>query len=303
VVVYRHTELHETLARHGTAGQARFFMRSRSLSLAEMEDSEVSHSAAVQTVMAAIPVDWRRGSVERADLSRFIFAPDDVIVAVGQDGLVANVAKYLDGQPVIGVNDDLKRNPGVLVQHDPDAAGSLFRRAAVGGLDRLLEPRALVEATSDDGQRIVALNEVYVGQPSHQTARYSVRLPDGRSEHQASSGLIVGTGTGATGWCRSAWLERHSELPLPAASSNELAWFVREAWPSPATGVTLTEGRLAAGSELAITVESDRLVAFGDGIEADALTLAHGQTVLLRTAMRRLNLVAASRSIVSPSRR
>lgn len=29
-------------------------------------------------------------------------APDDRIVVVGQDGLVANVANYLDGQPVIG---------------------------------------------------------------------------------------------------------------------------------------------------------------------------------------------------------
>ena len=26
------------------------------------------------------------------------------MVVVGQDGLVANVAKYLDGQPVIGVD-------------------------------------------------------------------------------------------------------------------------------------------------------------------------------------------------------
>lgn len=40
----------------------------------------------------------------RGDLDRFLFEPDDIVLALGQDGLVANVAKYLDGQPVIGSN-------------------------------------------------------------------------------------------------------------------------------------------------------------------------------------------------------
>jgi len=60
-------------------------------------------------VLGAIPSDWRRARVDRADLDRFLFEPEDVVVAVGQDGLVANVAKYLTGQPVIGCNPDPKR--------------------------------------------------------------------------------------------------------------------------------------------------------------------------------------------------
>ncbi|PYC79456.1 hypothetical protein C7C46_13895 [Streptomyces tateyamensis] len=71
----------------------------------------------------------------------------------------------------------------------------------------------------------------------------------------------------------------------------ELAWFVREAWPSPVTGTTLVEGRCTAGEELALTVESDQLVAFGDGVESDALQLTWGQTVRLRVARERLRLV------------
>lgn len=42
--------------------------------------------------------------IKRAHFDRFVFAPEDVVIAVGQDGLVANVAKYLDGQPVLGIN-------------------------------------------------------------------------------------------------------------------------------------------------------------------------------------------------------
>jgi NAD kinase len=293
VIVYRQTELQEVRARHATIGQAEFFLAGRGRTLHEVEESEATQTAAVRAVTAAIPVNWRRGSVERADLARFLFTPEDIVVAVGQDGLVANVAKYLDGQPVIGINDDPARNPGVLVQHPPAAAAGLIRALGSRKPAGRIEERTMVEAVADDGQRLSALNEVYVGQPSHQTARYTLSLPDRRWERQASSGILVGTGTGATGWCRSAWLERHSPADLPAPSASELIWFVREAWPSPATGATLTEGLLGDGAELAVIVESDRLVAFGDGIEADTISLIRGQAVQLRAAARRLRLVGA----------
>ena len=59
----------------------------------------------------------------------------------------------------------------------------------------------------------------------------------------------------------------------------------------PGDRVSLTEGELV-GSELALTIKSDRLVAFGDGIEADALSLGWGQTVRLGRASTTLRLVA-----------
>ena len=216
-----------------------------------------------------------------------LFAPDDIVAVVGQDGLVANAAKYLHGQPVLGFNPEPSRNPGVLVPHSPDDAGSLFD--SVGRNDTIVESRTMVEATVDDGQSLLALNEIYLGHPSHQTARYSIRSGE-RSERQASSGIIVGTGTGATGWCRSAWLERRSSLQLPDFGDPVLAWFVREAWPSPATNTTLTEGLCVGAAALEVAIESDRLIAFGDGIEDDRLDVTWGQTVKLRVADRRLNL-------------
>ena len=148
----------------------------------------------------------------------------------------------------------------------------------------------MVQATLDDGQTLTALNEVYVGHASHQTSRYRLSLAD-RSERQASSGLIVATGTGSTGWCRSAWLERQSHLALPTPQEPSLSFFVREAWPSPATGTSLTEGVLEAGTTLCVSVESDRLVVFGDGLEADCLSASWGQTVAVERSSRLLHLV------------
>jgi hypothetical protein len=284
VVVHRATELTELVARHGTRQQAGFFLTSRGRSLQELEQRHDSQQAALATVSAAIPLDWRRTVAERNDLDRFGFGPEDVVIAVGQDGLVANVAKYLDGQPVVGINPDPGRNPGVLVRHPPAATDKLLTTA------RSSESRTMVVARTDDGQRLLALNEVYVGHRSHQSARYRLITPDGFEERQSSSGILTGTGTGSTGWCRSVWQERNSRLALPAVTEPALCWFVREAWPSPVTGTTCTEGLLKATQQLTIVAESD-LVVFGDGIESDALTLSWGQRLEISTADTQLNLV------------
>ncbi|HEY9311115.1 hypothetical protein [Williamsia sp.] len=279
VIVYRRTELDDLLAAHGTRGQAAFFLRSRGR---DIDDVQARHDAVERArtrVDAAIPADWRRGLVERSDLSRFVFGVEDVIVVVGQDGLVANVAKYLDGQPVLGVNAEPERNPGVLVNHRADEIEEILLRP--GALERGT-PCTMVEAELDDGQILRALNEIYIGHPSHQSARYRIEF-GAAAERQSSSGVLVGTGTGGTGWCRSVWLERGSGLILPLRPDPELCWFVREAWPSPATGTDLTEGLLAEGEELGIIAESD-LVVFGDGIESDALSVSWGQRIAVRRA-------------------
>ncbi|MFD5424751.1 hypothetical protein [Streptomyces sp. NPDC127084] len=289
VLVHRTTEYEELLARHGTHGQAEFFLSSRGRSIAEVLERHRRTARALRDVTAAVPLRWRQTRVERADLDRFLFAPQDVVIVVGQDGLVANTAKYLSGQPVVGIDTDPGRNPGVLVRHRPADAGRLMRDAAAQG-GGTADELTMVEAVADDTQRIVALNEIYLGRPGHQTSRYRLGLRDA-AEPQASSGVLVGTGTGATGWLRSLWLERGSAGPLPGPAERRLIWYVREAWPSPATGTSLVEGTLAAAERLALTVESDRLVAFGDGMESDAIELTWGQTVRLGVSDTSLRLL------------
>jgi hypothetical protein len=152
----------------------------------------------------------------------------------------------------------------------------------------------MVEATVGDrtaGLTLTALNEIYLGSPTHQSARYELTLPDGRTEPQSSSGLLTGTGTGATGWLLSAAQERHSPLALPTPTAHALGWFVREAWPSPTTGATLTEGVLESDQSLSVLVRSESLVIFGDGIESDRIPLTWGQTVTITPAPRTLRLV------------
>jgi hypothetical protein len=290
VVAYRPTEWMQLLDRHATPGQARFFLEARGREVEPILERHARQAWALGKVDVAIPSQWRRARVVRADLSGFLFRPDDIVVAVGQDGLVANVAKYLSGQPVVGVNTDPSRNEGTLVRFGARSVPDVLADVAAGRA--AVDDRTMVEARLDDGQRLLALNEVFVGHRSHQSARYVVRCGEA-SERQSSSGLIVATGTGASGWARSIALERHSSLALPAPGDGRLAFFVREAWPSVSTGASLAEGAIVPPMTLTITSEMDDGVAFGDGIEDDRLVVGWGQDVRVGVAAERLALVAS----------
>ncbi len=293
VTVTRPSELEQLVARHGTAGQARFFLAARGQSIEVLDERHERLRAALTTVSNAIPAAWRRARVSRPDLSRFLFEPQDIILAVGQDGLVANVAKYLAGQPVIGVNPDPLEYQGILVPHGADQVARLLEACA--GDRHRLQARTMIAAAVDDGQHLLALNEVFVGHRTHQSARYRLCW-EREIERQSSSGLIVASGTGATGWALSIHRQRRHRLPLPEPEESRLVFFVREPFPSVATGCGLAEGEFGEGAALKVISEmNEDGVIFGDGIEDDRLTFGWGQTASFRVARQRLHLVVADR--------
>jgi NAD kinase len=291
VIVTRATEIEALIAQHGTLEQARFVLARQGRPIDDLAERHRRTKAALAQVSNALPHAWRRVRLDRADLDRFIFEPDDVIVPVGQDGLVANVAKYLDGQPVIGVNPDPSSYEGVLAQHAADSVVVTVER--VLAQRATLVERTMVAASFDDGQRLLALNEIFIGHRSHQSARYELLFGDAR-EHQSSSGIIVASGTGGTGWARSIDRERGDPLPLPAPEESRLAYFVREAFPGSGFDVAHTAGLIDAGATLDERSEmNEGGVVFGDGIEADRIEFGWGTIAHVSVAPKRLRLVAA----------
>lgn len=288
VLVHRRTEYTELLQRHSTAGQAEFFLASRGRSMQEVRERHEILQSALVSVSTSLPPDLRQARVERNDLDRYPFSPEDIIVIIGQDGLVANVAKYLNGQPVIGIDPEPNRNSGALVRFAPSEAVELVQATVHRRLQ--FSQRTMVEGVLDDGQRLVALNELYFGNRGHQSSRYAITVPGGDHEQQSSSGIIIATGTGSTGWSTSIAADRDLSTALPSAGSDHLRWFIREAWPSPSTGRSLTDGTLTRDERLEFVVQSDALVLFGDGIEADHLTVGWGQKLTVGTSSRTLNL-------------
>ena len=190
---------------------------------------------------------------------------------------------------MLGINPDAEQFDGVLVPHPPGRAKPLLAAMAAGRAE--VEERTMVTARLDDGESLLALNEIFVGHRSHQSARYRLRL-GAQEERQSSSGLIVATGTGATGWARSINRERARPLPLPTPTDPALALFVREPFPSVSTG-TRVDGAVVDGRGKVEVVSEmdDGGVVFGDGIEDDRLDFAWGMRLRVEVAEQRLHLV------------
>jgi hypothetical protein len=291
VLVTRPTWLEELLERHGTLGQAKFYLDSRGQSIENLTEAHEQFHSSLRQVRQALPPEQRRAEVTRSALDRFLFAPDDVVVVIGQDGLVPNTAKYLRGQLAIGINPDPKRFEGVLCPHSPEVVPELLDWLRQPARSLRVEQRVMACARREDGQELLALNEVFVGHFSHQTARYRLQL-GGREERQFSSGVICATGTGASGWARSIVLQRGITQVLPFPEDPCLSWFVREPWPSVYSGCELNFGLLNSGEAMSLTSEmAQGGVAFADGIEQDRLEFLEGQTLEITIAPHRLNLL------------
>lgn len=303
VIVTRKSLYTLLIERHGTVGQAAFYLKSRGEYFAPYEESHQRLEQSLAVVDGVLAPDQRRTRVDRDELDRFLFAPDDLIIIVGQDGLVPNVAKYLRGQPVIGVNPDPDRYDGILCAHRPAHVKDVLSWLQSGN-DRFHTQRhAMASAMREDGQRLLALNEVFVGHRTHQSARYRLIVGE-RVERQSSSGLICSTGTGATGWARSICTQRKINQPLTSPQARSLAWYVREPFPSVASKIGLNFGVLTDEKSLKIVSEmSDHGVMFADGIETDYVEFVSGQSVEIRLAEETLNLIMPSTPTPEPQSR
>ncbi len=289
VFVTRETDYELLLARHATREQARFYLETRGQKLSELEVRHEGFLAVLRQARAAVPLDWRQTLLRRSDLDRFLFAPEDVIVAVGQDGLIANVAKYLDGQPVLGVNPAPDLNDGVLVRVSLNRLAATLPACVHG--DVATENRTMVEGVLDTGERLVALNELFVGHRSHQSARYRLEVDDAAEDH-SSSGLIVASGTGATGWARSIMEATGQQIAL-GAQERSVGFFVREPFPSIATGTLLRSGKLEKTALQVTSRMNDGGVIFADGIEQDFLSFDWGRKITIAPSARVLRLIVA----------
>lgn len=305
VLVTRRTRLEDLVARFHTPAGARFYVEHLGADFAEYQDEHDTYAAARRQVGEALRAHGRHQVIDRAFLPGFLFAPDDLVVALGQDGLVANTLKYLDGQPLVGVNPDPGRNDGVLLPFEPREVAALLPDLLADRRDQ--RAVTMARATLSDHQVLHAVNDLFIGPRTHTSARYELQLGDVR-EVQSSSGLIVATGLGSTGWMTSvitgalgvarstgaAWrrdADPLAEMRLPW-DAPRLRFAVREPFPSRHSQAGLVYGDITAAAPLRlVSLMPEGGVIFSDGIENDFLAFGAGTTATIEVAAKQGRLV------------
>lgn len=302
ILVVRKTRLEELIARFNTIGQAKFYIEHAGADFGDYEKEHQNYKDAVSYVHEAMISQYRLHVIERTYLPNYIFAKDDVVIVLGQDGLVANTMKYLQGQPIIAINPDPDRWDGVLLPFGISDVASVVKSVF---LDKIrIKEITIAKAIMNDGQTLYAVNDFYIGPRTHVSARYEIQW-EAKKEEQSSSGIIVSTGLGSTGWLKSllagargieASFMKKAVIPTNlegfAWDSPYLCFTVREPFPSRSSSANIVFGKIAPKKPLkVISKMPDNGVIFSDGIEADFLTFNSGSIVTINTAEKKGLLV------------
>jgi hypothetical protein len=309
ILVTRKTRLEGLIERFNTLGQAKFYIEHGGGNFSRYEEEHARYIQALSTLRASLQRLARLHEIERGFLPNFVFTPSDLVVTIGIDGLVVNTAKYLNEQPVIAVNPDPEHIDGVLLPFDVWSAIPAVQNALKGHAQ--FRQISMAETILNDGQSLLAFNDFFVGAKSHISARYAIRFGQ-KEEHHSSSGVIISTGIGSTGWLSSLFnmangmheifaSTKREKSDLQALSplrmkweSDRLVFVVREPFVSKTSGAEIVGGLVTP--EFPLIIESEMAeggVIFSDGVEADFLPFNSGTMATISLAKKKTQLVVA----------
>jgi hypothetical protein len=252
----------ELKRRFNTRTQAKFYVSHLGQDFSDYEREDEQYANAVRTAQQTLGALGRVQMIDRSFLPNFSFGSEDIVIVLGQDGLVANTVKYLNGQPVVGVNPDPARWDGQLLPFRLTDLAKIIPE--VLSKKRTAKSVTMAQVTLNTGEKLYAVNDLFIGPRSHLSARYKITT-NGKSESHSSSGVIVSTGVGSTGWFKSLLAgatgimqslgtdtAKQVGRPTKLAPKSEFAWdadylcfTVREPFPSKTTQAGLVFGHKA----------------------------------------------------------
>ncbi len=239
--------------------------------------------------------------IDRSFLPNYIFNENDIVLVVGQDGLVANTAKYANNIPIMAINPDPKRYDGILLPFNV----TNFEDTLYEVLQKRYSYKLVTMAAAklNDGQKILAFNDLFIGPSTHTSARYKITL-NSETENHSSSGVIVSTGAGSTGWLSSlfnmvngiskTFHNSYSSIPPNRMEwdATKLIFVVREPFASKYSQINLTAGIINNGAELILESQMpENGIIFSDGIETDYIKFNSGAIATITIAQEKAKLV------------
>lgn len=288
IIIVNKTRLELLIERFNTKAQAKFYIEHAGGDFSDYEREDVQFKRSLDEIRKVISNRIKYKIVERKYLPNFIFSEKDIAVVVGQDGLVANTAKYVNELPILAINPDLERFDGFLLPFNTNT----FESGLLQALDNQARFKkvTMAEAKMNDGQRLLAFNDFFIGPSSHVSARYKIEY-NGITENHSSSGIIVSTGAGSTGWLSSlinmsngivsTFNKGQKGLRMKMSwEDNKLVFIVREPFQSKYSQTNLTAGMITKSNELKLeSLMPSNGVIFSDGIETDFLQFNSGSIV------------------------
>ncbi len=282
ILITKKTRLDEIILRFNTYNQAKFYVEHLGADFQDYHQEDLIYKQSLFLVEQELEKLGRVQVIERSYVSNFIFGKNDTIVVIGQDGLVANTLKYLDGQPVIAINPDPGRWDGTLLPFQVSDIKKIVLE--VFNNSRKHKEITFAKVELQNGQSLYGVNDLFVGPKSHTSAYYEIQVGE-KKETQLSSGIVISTGLGSTGWLKS--IVEGAQKTVGAKnktinsafdwSADYLQYSVREPFPSNKTRTELVFGTISISTKMTIrSMMANHGVIFSDGVESDFIEFNSG---------------------------
>jgi NAD kinase len=302
VLVTRKTRIDELLRKYNTISQAKFYIEHLG---DDFEDYQTEHKIYYESLKICtieLSKAGRLQQIDRSFLPNYTFGEEELVVVLGQDGLVANSLKYLNGHYVVGINPDPARWDGILLPFEIGDLSSIIPEIVANR--RPAREVTMAKASLNTGESLLAVNDFFIGPKSHTSARYLLETRS-KSEEQSSSGIIVSTGLGSTGWFKSlisgaTGINKSISGRAPKINlsghftweSDYLYFTVREPFPSKFSKTDTVFGKITKSSSLKLTSRMPgNGVIFSDGIESDFIEFNSGSSCVISLADKKGQIV------------
>lgn len=297
IIVKSKTRLESLIERFNTRAQAKFYIERLGGHFEEYEAEDKIFKHSLNSLQSQLSKIIKNKIVDRQYVSSYIFSEKNIVIVIGQDGLVANTAKYAKNLPIIAVNPDAERYDGILL---PFGINNFIQ-----GVENVLNNShsskimRFAEAKLNDGQRLLAFNDLFIGAASHVSARYKIMF-NKKTEQHSSSGIIVSTPAGSTGWLSSIFnmaygianmFEKDLNPKQPDLIENDLLFAVREPFKSIRTQTQITAGIIRNNTLKIESYMPNNGVIFSDGIEKDFLHFNSGSIATIGIAKETASIV------------
>ncbi len=306
IIITKKTWLEELIEKFNTKSQAKFYIEHMGGSFEDYEDAHKKYYESLEKIKKLISLEFKYQIIEKSFLPNFLFGPNNLIVPVGQDGLVINTAKYLDKQLIVAVNPDPSRFDGVMIPFTVKGLPVALQKVVAD--EHKVIQITMAQAKLNNGQTLYGVNDLFIGHKSHGSARYTINNND-IFEKQSSSGIIISTGAGSTAWFKSIIIgavgivnkfrKYNTYIDPPTEDDYRFPWdasylyySVREPFVSKISSANLIFGQIYSGESLFIESNMpENGVIFSDGIQEDFLEFNSGTVAEIGVADKKANLV------------
>ncbi len=200
-----------------------------------------SHERQLQSRALAKEIFPNALIIQKDNLTKENIKKVDITIALGGDNHFQYVSHFIENELILGVNSDFLSSEGVLLSGTTNNLELISNRC--NNDDYIIEKWTRINVIINKKQVTRATCDIFVGEAERHLTSRNIIFYNGLTRQQKSSGILITTGSGSTGWYNSA-SRFIDEEPIFDPKSKYAKFIVTEPYKGSLTDYSLIKGKI-----------------------------------------------------------